>query len=395
MVDKTILDADLIQRLIEIRARMVQRFQEHTAGDKLPPEQSLDLRSHISNITRMIAPSTQEMWPDFSPEEKAYMASEAATKHKDANHLAMLALGPLAIPAKILEDVGAPPDAVSSFIELGFNLAAASKVTEAGLRNVGKVQHEPVYEHVKVQHVVPKAADIPLPTEPASNMRYFDVNPVTRLEDYHGPRVTMRRVADQSLSVAKEAESILSWLKTPEVEKLGLAISHYSGGRGQLLANLKAEANGGKITDDILQEYQHSPEGRSSAYRDAYAFERRFVQDIVNQDISNNVELDPTRLQLMLGRLQGGQYVTARDYAALEQVRQLAHETFVEGRVKDYVSMAQHVHLEGEALQKGADHVRSMVEAISPYIEPKAEGRHPPAAGPSVADPSADPSSER
>ncbi len=47
----------------------------------------------------MIEPEIREMWPDYSPAEKTYMAAEAAKNRRNANDIGIAFLGPLAARA--------------------------------------------------------------------------------------------------------------------------------------------------------------------------------------------------------------------------------------------------------------------------------------------------------
>lgn len=355
---------EVIEQLKNVRAEMIQRFNDHTTGkNTLPAELSLALRSHISNLTKIIEPGVKEMWSDYSSAEKEYLEELAINNQRNANNIGVAALGPLALPAVVANGWGAPPETVSDFLALGFNMTAVKGLSKVGLQPMRNGVVEPIT--VSAGKAKPEFEFLErAPTKvSATNNAFFNGRPITNIKDYISPRVSALKVARSAMNLSMEAEPILTWLENPKIEKLGLFLAEYSGGRGQLLADLREEGQTGKTIKTILDEYRNSPEGRSDAYKQAYAFEKRFVRDML--DI--NGELDPTKLQLMIARLQAGQYLTAREYAALEQVRHLAHTNFIDGKVNDYVDMAKLVQTDGKVLQQGINEARQQAETLSPY----------------------------
>lgn len=414
-----VLSPELISQLRAIRAQLMEQYHAHQSGvvlppehpvsklrqmisadsasATLPPEQSLALRSQISYITQVIEPGTKEMWPDFSDAEKAYMADK---KQRDANHIAMAALGPFAGPAILYDQAGAPPETVGNLLELGFNMTAVFGLGRHGAQHSrsGEVMlPEPakaaraLFESVSpqsstsvkrpsflaeatnqpIQRIVPDITKLSVDGDAVNMGHYSAGRPVSYIKDFTGPVVTARKIIDAALSSGREVEPILNWLNNPQIEKLGLAVDQYGGGRGQLLADLRDISKTGEAgIDGYLYQYRHSPEGRSEAYKDALAFEKRLVMDIAGA----NGELDPSNLRLVVAKLNSGQYMTARDYAALEQIRDLAHQDFVENKVETYRSMNKFMNLTGEVLQKGIDAVRQDAEVLSPYAIKKSDG---------------------
>lgn len=413
------LSPELITQLRTIREQLMAQYHAHHSGvalplenpvsklrqmipgdsaDKtLPPAQSLALRSQISYITQIIEPGTKEMWPDFSAAEKAYMADK---KQRDANNIAIAALGPFAGPAILADQLDAPPETVGNLLELGFNMTAVFGLGRHGAQHSRSgevippapakgakalfevVNPQPstsvnrplfVVEHINqpVQKVVPDITKLSVDGDAINMAHYSEGRPVSYIRDFTGPSMTARKIIDAALSSGKEVEPILNWLNDPQIEKLGLAVDQYGGGRGQLLADLRDVSQTGEAgIDGYLYQYRNSPEGRSEAYRDALAFEKRLVMDIAG----SNGELDPSNLRLVVAKLNSGQYMTARDYAALEQIRDLAHQDFVENKVETYRSINKFMNLTGETLQKGIDAVRLDAEALSPYAIKKSGG---------------------
>jgi len=141
------LDEESTEKLRQFREVMLQRFNEHTAGKMpLPPEQSLSLRSNISKITEMIEPGTQAMWPEYSSAEKAYLAEQSANHKRDANNLGIALLGPMASPAILAKELGAPTETVSDLLQIGFNIAGAKSLSGAGRTSNARGVIEPKVE---------------------------------------------------------------------------------------------------------------------------------------------------------------------------------------------------------------------------------------------------------
>lgn len=390
--DGATLRPELVAQLLAVRAQMLEQYQARIDMGMLP-EQSLALRSQISYITSVVEPGTQEMWPDYSPAEKKYLEDLSQERARGMNHIAMAALGPFAAPAIVADKTGAPPEVVSNLIEIGFNATAVMGLGRHGARHsyaaevmpvesaesagqrlklvssqpLGSMNRPPFIAKLTDQKLHSNVPEITMvaPNSKAQNKGYYDVSAsVIDVKDFHNWRVSARKSYDKALSDGKEAEPILEWLTAPQVEKLGLALHQYGEGRGQLLADMRSLKEGPDHSiDGLLEHYRTSPLGRSEAYQQVFEFERRLVRDIAGV----NAELDPTKLRLVVAKLNSGQYMTAQDYAALEYVRDLAHHDFVESKIETYRSMNKYMNLTGEALQKGLQEVRQHAEALSPY----------------------------
>jgi hypothetical protein len=70
----------------------------------------------------------------------------------------------------------------------------------------------------------------------------------------------------------------------------------------------------------------------------------------------------------VVGKLNAGQYMTASDYAALEYVRDLAHQEFVGSKLETYRDANKYMRLTDEELQENMKALRQQAEASSPYV---------------------------
>ena len=410
-----VLSTELISQLRAIRTQLMEQYHAHQSGvalspehpvsklkqmmsgdsasATLPPEQSLALRSQISYITQIVEPGMQEMWPDYSPAEKKYMEAQSSERARGANHIAMAALGPFAAPAVVADKMGAPPEVVSHMIEIGFNATAVLGFGRNGARHshvAEAVPPEPIESsnphvrlissqpldsinrppfiaqstHQPINKVVPEIMEV-LPDSRAKNSEnYYASASVTQIKDFHNWRISARKYYDAALKSGQEAEPILDWLRDPQIEKLGLALHRYGDGRGQILADIRGFKEGSDHSiDGLLEHYRTSQLGRSEAYKQVFDFERRLVMDIAGV----NAELDPSKLRLVVAKLNAGQYMTSRDYAALDYVRDLAHQEFVQNKLETYSSMNKYMNLSDEVLQKSIQELRLQAEAASPY----------------------------
>lgn len=400
-VDGIYLSSKLTAQLLALREEMLQQFYARERNNMLP-EQSLALRSQISYITGVVEPGTHEMWPDYSPAEKQYLEDQALKHARDANHIAMAALGPFAAAALVADKAEASPAVVSNLIEMGFNATAVMWTGRNGVRHVFAGEGVPlepivnVKNHIRlvssqpsgtpsrpsfvakepppqVDKVVPDVADVK-PDGPAMNNGDFDKPAtVTRLQDFSNWRTAARKQYDAAIRSGEEVEPILDWLRAPKLEKLGVALHAYGDGRGQMLADLKGSVEGaGGSIDELLEHYRLFPEGRAEARIHAQDFEKRLVEDIFGA----NGELDPTKLRLVVAKLNAGQYMTARDYASLEYLRDQAHQTFVHQAVDTYLGLYKRINLAGEPGPDVIEDARAEAEVASPYAIKKTEHEH-------------------
>lgn len=405
------LSQELFAQLRVLREQMLAQYHAHRTGTNMPPEQSLALRSQISYITSVIEPEMHEMWPDYSPAEQQYLEEQSSKHARDINHIAMAALGPFAAPALVADKAGAQPEVVSNLIEIGFNATAVMGLGHSGARRSFvdevlppetmknsashirivsnqslNVSNRPSFvaeeTDPQVYKVVPEVTDIGSGKHAMNNGDFDKPATITHIKDFNNWRTVARKHYDDAIRSGEEAEPILEWLSDPQVEKLGLAVHAYGAGRGQLLADLKAESEGaGHSIDGFIEHYRTSPQGRSEAYVHALAFERKLVVDVIGAD----GEFDPTKLRLVVGKLNAGQYMTARDYAALEYMRDQAHQDFVHNAMETYLSLYKNINLTGEAGQKIIHDARLQAEAASPYAIKQASHDHQPVLTPDQA----------
>jgi len=400
--DGATLSPELVERLRTVRAQLLEQYQTHRTGG-MSPEQSLALRSQISYITQIVEPGTQEMWPDYSSAEKQYLEASSLERARGIKHIAMAALGPFAAPALVADQAGATPQSVSNLIEIGFNATAVMglgrhgarsyaaeavslepvKIAEPHLRLVSSQSLAPMnrppfvarFTDQPIHKSVPEITEVAIDSQAKNNGHYDVTASVTHIKDFHNWRVAARKSYDKALKAGNEAEPILEWLVDPQIEKLGLALHHYGDGRGQLLADMRGLKEGADNSiDGLIQHYRTSSQGHSEAYKQVSDFEKRLVTDIAGAD----GELDPTNLRLVVAKLNSGQYMTAHDYAALEYVRDLAHQDFVESKVETYRRMSRYMNLTDEALQKSIQDVRQQAEASSPYVIRQGSHDHEP-----------------
>lgn len=386
--NRAVLSEALTAQLRAIRARMLEQL--HTHGIALLPEQSLALRSQVSYITQIIEPGTQEMWPEYSAAEKNYMDEQRLARARDANHIAMAALGPLSLPAYLVERMHAPPQVVANFIELGFNLAAAAEINQVRLKHLKDGTH-PVRPPTKVEaefDVEPRLLHIPDKGKVASNMDFIDGGQVISFDKYQRQRVYSQEQAhgnaEQSLPLSgehafgsasleklvnsmatygKAAEPIMTWLEEGNLGTFSATMHQYFGKGGALKADVKAMQENVKTIDKWLEYYANDTQGAQKAISES----RRVTWRLLN-DISSRGEVSPSKLETVMHQLAKGEYLTAHDIAALEYTRQVAHARFVESKVDQYVSTANVLKLEGEILQNGIQSTRELAEKNSPYL---------------------------
>lgn len=387
------LSPSLIAQLRLVREQLLEQYHVSREAANLLPEQSLALRSQISYITSVVEPGIQEMWPDYSPTEKRYLEEQSLKRERGANDVAMAALGPFALPAIVADNAGAPPEVVSNLIEIGFNATAVLGLGRSGARHLrgGEVvPREPAEARVylfelirpaqlaslkrppfvadnvqqQVLKVVPEIRNLPVDASAKNSEQFYASNQVTNINYFKNWRSSAREYYDAALKSGKEAEPILNWLVDSQIEKLILAFSQYGGGKGQTLSAIKDVSQAELVEiNRYLDVYRSSAEGRIEAYKDAGDFEGRLLKDLADK----NGELDPDRLRLVVLKLNAGEYMTARDYAALEQLRYLAHHDFVESKVQMYQSMNKYLKLPAQELQKRSEEVRLEADLYSPY----------------------------
>lgn len=399
-IDGVNLSPKLTAQLLALREQMLQQYHARESS-KMLPEHSLALRSQIAYITSVVEPARHEMWPDYSPAEKSYLEEVDQRRERDANHLAMAALGPFAAPAMVVEKLGAPPRVVSNVIELGFNATALMGLDPHGARR--SPMNEPLIlqpivngnairvvssqsvvavprpefvtneAHPQVNRVVPDVIDVKSDGHAMNNGNFDKPATVIRFQDFNNWRTAARKQYDAAISSGEEVEPILNWLRDRKLEELGLALHAYGDGRGQMLADLKGSAEGaGGSIDELLEHYRLFSQGHAEARMHAQAFEKRLVEDVTGA----GGEPDPTKLRLVVAKLNAGQYMAARDYASLEYLRDQAHRTFVNQAMSAYLGVYKRINLAGEPGQEIVRDAMAQAEAASPYAIKQPEDQH-------------------
>lgn len=344
-------DTQTIEKLRQFRELMTHRFNEHTAGNTpLPPEQSLSLRTNISNITKMIEPGTQEIWPDFTAAEKSYIADQNEKSKLAGNDLSIAFLGPMASPAILAKTLNAPSDTVDKLLEFGFGMTAM-----AGLASVGRG---------------------------AANVRGV-IKPVTIAEGTHGnrpskpqaidsenvtytPEASKNKLMQNIMQSVDEVKPILNWYKAGrdsavgkfDTGRLAVLIERYGGEDAKIIAELGSEESIDTLTKNF---------GKAGNFFDAVEHGHRFQLEFI-EAISKNGNVDPVKLAHTLSEIKDGNFVTASDFAALEYARNASHKNYVKVSASDALGMARIAGMTNEADLRAIEmHAKLIAEKNSPY----------------------------
>lgn len=339
--ERTPLDAAVIERMKMAREAMLQKFNEHTSGlHPLPPEKSLELRSHIQFISRTIEPGKHEMWPDYSATEKDYMAAQAKKLHEGAINLELAALGPWGGLAGFAKSQGAPLETVENLMQHGVDMMAVAGLAHAKSRNGGAV--EPMHEIMK-QGEVPLAVEPPMPKT--------------------NPRAMMQDIQQD----VAEMQPILDWFKSGvnhpvgkfDEGRLAVLLEHYGGENAKIITELHSRESIDQHTANYRQEGM-----RLQAIEDAHAATHDFINAI-----TKNGQIEPAKLKQTIQNIRDGDFMSAREYGALEYMRERYHEEYVSRAAREVQGMARNA---GESDQKILDALGSnaRLNAIrsSPYI---------------------------
>ncbi len=357
------LDADSMDKLRQFREVMLQRFNEHTAGKTpLPPEQSLSLRSNISKITEMIEPGTQEMWPEYSSAEKAYLAEQSTNHKRDANNLGIALLGPMATPAIIAKGFGAPTETVDDLLQIGFNIAGAKSLSGAGRTTNARGVIEPKVE-LEATH-----AESQVHQEP--HAKQGESTPQTPLTPQTATSNLMKNVM-QTIPNAEEVKPILDWYQAGKESSVGkydtgrlaVLMEQYSGKDAKIIAELGS----GKSIDTLIKEFE-----QPGKMFEAFDHQHQVTMDFVDS-ISTQGSLDPAKLAETLSAIKHGNFLTATDFAALELARGKYHEHYVNSSAGQVVVTARITGITDQAVLDGIEaHAKTVAEKNSPYQLPKA-----------------------
>lgn len=370
------LDAEGIEKLRQFREVMLLRFQEHTAGSMtLPPEQSLSLRSNISKITDMIEPGTKEMWPEYSSAEKAYLAEQSANHKRDANNLSIAVLGPMASPAILAKELGAPSETVDDLLQIGFNIAGAKSLAGAGrtsnargvIKPTAELEavrgephtHEAIRGESQIQESQPKHSETIPPTTQTA---------VSKL---------MKNVM-QDIPNAQEVKDILDWYQAGkespvgkyDTGRLAVLMEGYGGEHAKVIAEL-----GSSKSIEAQTRYFNEP-GKMFETLDR---QHRVTTDFVDS-ISTKGALDPAKLANTLKEIREGDFLTASDFAVLELAREKSHEHYVNSSAGQIVVTARITGLTDQTQLNGIEtRAREVAEQNSPYQLPKGHNHDLPA----------------
>lgn len=341
--DQAPLDPAVIERMKMAREAMLQKFNEHTSGQHpLPPEQSLELRSHIQYISRTIEPGKQEMWPDYSPAEKDYMAAQAKKRHEGAIDVELAALGPWGGLAGFAKARGAPLETVENLMQHGVDMMAVTGLTLAKSRNGGIV--EPMHEALK-QGEVNMPVDARLPK----------TNPRDLMQDIRQDVAEMQPILEWFRNGMKSAVGKF------DEGRLAVLLEHYGGQDAKSIAELNSRNSIDQHALNYRQDGMHL-----EAIEDAH----RVTHDFINA-ITQNGEIEPTRLKQTIQNIRDGDFLTAKEYGALEYMRELYHAEYVTSAAREAQGMAR---IAGETNQDVLNEhaTKALLEAhrLSPYRSP-------------------------
>lgn len=107
--------------------KLTDQYSAHVRGEiRLPPSESLRLRSEIDRVSKEINPEQQNLWGDYSAEEKKYMEDQALNQRRSANNLGILVGGPVfsALPA-LGRTLDAPEPVIEGLGKINADLAGA------------------------------------------------------------------------------------------------------------------------------------------------------------------------------------------------------------------------------------------------------------------------------
>ncbi|MDO9232600.1 MAG: hypothetical protein Q8N02_10065 [Methylotenera sp.] len=353
------LDEESVEKLRQLREVMLQRFNDHTAGKMaLPPEQSLSLRSNISKITEMIEPGTQAMWPECSSAESAYLAEQSTIHKRDANNLGIALLGPMASPAILAKELGAPTETVNDLLQIGFNIAGAKSLSGAGRTSNARGVIEPKVE----PEIIPAKGQVH--QEPHANLvESTPYSPQTATDNI------MKNVR-QAIPNAHEVRPILDWYQAGKESSVGkydtgrlaMLMEQYSGKDAKIIAELGSS----KSIDTLTKEFKQ-PEKMFEAFEHQHQVTMDFVDSISTQG-----SLDPAKLAETLSAIKHGNFLTATDFAALELARGKYHEHYVNSSAGQIVVTARISGITDQAVLDGIEaKAKTVAEKNSPYQLPK------------------------
>ncbi|MET0008632.1 MAG: EndoU domain-containing protein [Candidatus Thiodiazotropha sp. 6PLUC9] len=114
--------------------KLMKQYADHTSGEMpLPPSESLGLRSEIERVSEIVNPGQQNMWGEYTPQEKQYLDEQALRERQAANNLGMWVGGPVfsAMPATA-RLLGAPEPVVEGFGQINAEIAGGKAFGRQG-----------------------------------------------------------------------------------------------------------------------------------------------------------------------------------------------------------------------------------------------------------------------
>lgn len=361
------LDSELnetkLNNLRHYRDILSQRYADSTSGKtSLPPEESLALRSNISLLSKIIEPGSQQMWPDYSPSEKTYLAQQAVNKQRNAQDIGIAFLGPLAAPAIIAKEMGAPTETVGQFLELGMNASVAAGVSRVGLRVVNaRGVVEPIIPAKGIQ-----------PEEGMSG------TPTARIIHSDMPELSERKFMQDLAAQVDYAQPALDWLRHGfetgrlNAPKLSVLLEHYSGHEG-----MRAAENASNQTiHEWLQRY--TGRVRGEGLFGALEKSDEFVSDFVKA-VTTEGKVDSEKLLEVLDAMKQGVYATPADYAAMQVVKNMAEQDYIARSVIDVLDMARSSGIEDPKILNVLEaQTRMNAAQNNPYQSPLDQEKQPP-----------------
>lgn len=104
-------------------AQLRQHLNDAQNKKHLPPEDSIAFRRQIARLS----PDKQQMWPEFTHEETAWLTYESEQNQRALNKLLISVTGPVASTlAEAAVLMNAPSETVKNLLEVGVGLTAAS-----------------------------------------------------------------------------------------------------------------------------------------------------------------------------------------------------------------------------------------------------------------------------
>lgn len=93
--------------------KLTKQYAANKSGKMpLPPSESLRLRNEIERVSKIVNPGQQNMWGEYTPQEKQYLEDQALKERQAANNLGMWVGGPVFAAMPVLGRVLDAPEPV-------------------------------------------------------------------------------------------------------------------------------------------------------------------------------------------------------------------------------------------------------------------------------------------